>query len=214
MIGGKRVAIYARVSTTDQTCENQLRDLREYCARAGWNIVQEFRDDGFSGAKADRPALKRLMDFVRARHCDRVLVWRFDRFARSSSHLVNALDYFRERHIDFASFNEGIDTGTTHGKMFYTIIAAIAEFERQLIIERIHSGLRRAKADGKKLGRPSLPKSKIDEILSMRGQGSVRAIAKRVGVGHSIVHKVLSIKQGENVASGVDEPPVAFLNVI
>ncbi len=209
MQGGKRVAIYARVSTTDQTTENQLLDLRQYCSHRGWNVVQEFKDDGFSGAQKDRPALNQLMAFVRARHCDRVLVWRFDRFARSSTHLVNALEYFRERNIDFASFQEGVDTGTTQGKMFYTIIAAIAEFERQLIIERIHSGLRRARSQGKRLGRPGLSKSQVNAILALRGKGSIRSIAARVGVGHSVVHKVLSIKPIQIVASPIDETPVA-----
>lgn len=206
----KRVAIYARVSTTDQTPENQLLDLRAECAHRGWKVFKEFVDHGISGAKEERPALRELMEAVRKRKVDVVFVWRFDRFARSLTHLVSALEYFRERHIDFTSYSEGIDTATSHGKLVFSIFAAIAEFERALLIERIHSGLRRSRADGKRSGRPPISKDKVAEILALEGNASIREIAARTGISKSVVHKVLSLNGVENVALPIDEPPVTF----
>jgi DNA invertase Pin-like site-specific DNA recombinase len=226
----KRVAIYARVSTADQTAENQLLDLRGECARRGWTVVQEFVDLGLSGAKADRPALLELMEAVRKRRVDCVFVWRFDRFARSTSHLVASLELFRHRNIDFASYSENIDTTTSYGKMLFTIFAALAEFERAVIIERINAGLRRARSckrcgqqqhdcrcthyiPSKILGRPrKISDDKIREILGSRGE-PVRKIAARVGLSKSLVQIVLSKKPGQKVASVIDEMPVAFRRV-
>ena len=209
MIASKRVALYARVSTTDQTAENQLLDLRAYCTARGWTAVGPFIDTGVSGAKKDRPALGQLMEAVRRRKVDGVLVWRFDRFARSVSHLVAALEEFNDRGVSFASYQEGIDTGTPQGKMVFTMVAALAEFERSIIIERINAGLRRARSQGKRLGRVGLPDSKIAEILSLRESGSIRQIAARAGVGKSVVHKVLSAKPLQNVALSIDDTRVA-----
>ncbi len=209
MTEGKRVAIYARVSTADQTAENQLLDLRRHCAVNGWTVVEEFVDTGVSGAQADREHLGRLMEAVRRGRVDRVLVWRFDRFARSMPHLVAALEEFRRGGVEFTSRCEGIDTGTPHGKMVYHFLAAIAEFERELIIERIHSGLRRARSEGKRLGRCPIPESKAAEVLALRGTGSVRAIAARVGLSKSLVQRLLSTKPIMNVAQVVDGSRVA-----
>lgn len=216
----KRVAIYARVSTSDQTAENQLLDLRKYCDACGWKVVREFVDHAVSGAKKDRPRLRELMEFARPGSVDCVLVWRFDRFARSLSHLVEALDTFRERGVDFASHQERIDTTTSQGKLMFGIFGAFSEFERNLIRERIHAGLARARFNGKRLGRAPLSREKIDEIISLRG-ASVRTIAARVGVGKSVVSKVLrlellaaegklSTKGTRIVASAIDGTPVAF----
>ncbi len=207
---GKRVALYARVSTADQTAENQLLDLRKHCAARGWTIVKEFVDIGISGAKKDRPALQELMVATFKREVDGVLVWRFDRFARSMSHLVNTLEEFNERGISFTSVQEGIDTATAQGKLVFGMVAALAEFERQLIIERIIAGLRRARSEGKIIGRPGLSKSTVAEILALRGKASTRQIAARLGIGKSVVHKVLSINPEQNVALSIDEAPVAF----
>ncbi len=210
MTEGKRVAIYARVSTAEQTAENQLLDLRGECARRGWTVVKEFIDSGISGAKADRPALQELMEFVRRRQVDCVFVWRFDRFARSTSHLVNSLEYFRHRRVDFASYSEGIDTATAQGKLVFTIFSGIAEFERALIIDRINCGLRRARLAGKRLGRPrEISDDQVREILGSRGE-PVRKIAARVGISKSLVQKVLSNKPRQIVASAIDEMPVAY----
>ncbi len=213
----KRVAIYARVSTTDQTPENQLLDLRRYCSARGWTVVEEFVDKGISGAKKDRPALGRLMEATQRRLVDGVLVWKFDRFARSMSHLVSALSEFSERGISFTSYTEGIDTGTAQGKMVFGVIAAMAEFERDLITDRINASMRRLKASGVPLGRRAwksrsgfLSESQIASILAERGKGSIRQIASRIGVGKSVVQKVLSAKDKQIVASAIDETPVAF----
>src|SRR6266478_1986185 len=152
----KRVALYSRVSTTDQSCDNQLRDLREYCRARGWTEVREFIDTGISGARERRPALDKLMGEVKARRVDVVVVAAFDRAGRSVRHLVEMLDLFRHLDVEFISLREQIDTGTALGQAIFTIIAAIAQLERSLIVERVKAGLRRAKAEGKKLGRPRL----------------------------------------------------------
>src|SRR5436309_7421424 len=128
----KRVAVYARVSTGDQTCEPQLRDLREYVAARGWRAA-EYVDHGVSGTRERRPALDRLLAEVRARKVDVVVVAAFDRFGRSVRHLVETLDLFRHLGVDFVSLREQIDTGSPLGQAVFTIIAAIAQLERSLI---------------------------------------------------------------------------------
>ena len=151
-----RTALYARVSTADkgQDPEMQLRELREYCQRRGWDIAGEYTDIGVSGSKDSRPQLNQLMTDAAKRKCDAVVVWRFDRFARSVSHLLRALETFRSLGIEFVSYNEAIDTSTPVGKMTFTVLAAVAELERSLIIERVRAGVRNARAKGKRLGRP------------------------------------------------------------
>src|SRR5437773_4017849 len=152
----KRVAIYARVSTSDQTCENQLNDLREYCRARGWTDVREFIDTGISGTKERRPALDRMMVEVKAKRVDVVVVAAFDRFGRSVRHLVEALDLFHHLNVEFISLREQVDTGSALGQAIFTIIAAIAQLERSLIVERVKAGLRRARAEGTRIGRPRL----------------------------------------------------------
>src|SRR5437870_1398603 len=146
-----RVAFYARVSTLDQTPDNQLRDLREYARARGWSSVTEYVDHGVSGTKERRPALDDLMIAVRARKVDVVVVAAFDRFGRSVKHLVEALELFRHLGVEFISLREQIDTGTSLGQAIYVIISAISALERSLIVERVKSGLRRARAEGKRL---------------------------------------------------------------
>src|SRR3989454_5716307 len=181
----KRVAIYARVSTTDQTCDNQLRDLRDYCRARGWTDVREFIDTGISGTKERRPALDKLMAEVKGRHVDVVVVAAFDRLGRSVRHLVETLELLRHLDVEFISLREQIDTGSPLGQAVFTIIAAIAQLERSLIVERVRAGLRRARAEGKRLGRPRL---KIDERhlerIVERGL-PVRAAAKELGISPS-----------------------------
>ena len=184
-----RVAIYARVSTKNngQDPETQLMALREYAKARGFEVFHEYIDIGISGAKEKRPALDQLMDHARKRSFDAVLVARFDRFARSTRHLVLALDEFNALGVDFISLSESVDTSTPMGKMVYTVIAAVAELERSLICERVAMGLQRAKAQGKRLGRPA---AKIDpaEVQGLREQGmSFRAIARQLGVSHPTV---------------------------
>jgi DNA invertase Pin-like site-specific DNA recombinase len=151
-----RVAIYARVSTigNGQSPEMQLRELREYVTRRGWELAGEYTDEGISGAKDSRPELNRLMEDAHKRRFDCVLVWKFDRFARSVSHLLRALEMFKAQGIEFISFSEQMDTSTPTGKMIFTVLGAVAELERSLIGERVRAGVRNARAKGKKLGRP------------------------------------------------------------
>ena len=184
-----KVALYARVSTKNngQDPETQLIALREYARARGFEVFHEYVDVGISGAKEKRPALNELMAHAKKRRFDAVLVARFDRFARSTRHLVLALDEFNALGVDFISLSESIDTSTPMGKMVYTVIAAVAELERSLICERVVMGLQRAKAQGKRLGRPA---AKIDpaEVHTLREQGmSFRAIARQLGVSHPTV---------------------------
>lgn len=150
----KRVAIYARVSTSNgQNPEMQLEELRTYCKRRGWEIAGEYTDAGVCGAKEHRPALDRLLTACRKRLVDAVVVYRYDRFARSLRQLVNALEEFRALGIDFVSLHEGVDTSTPNGRLVFGIFASIAEFERELIRDRVRSGIALAKSRGKRLGR-------------------------------------------------------------
>lgn len=166
----KRTAIYCRVSTKEQTTENQKRDLIRYCEQRELAIVQIFEDQGISGTKQNRPSLDDMMTKARRGEFDTVLVWKFDRFARSTKHLISALEEFQSLNIDFISFNEGIDTSTSVGKMVFTFLGAIAQFERSLIVERTHAGLNRAKAEGKVCGRPKV-KFDYNMATKLRAQG-------------------------------------------
>ena len=178
-----KTALYARVSTNNgQNPEMQLRELREYCQRRGWEVSREYVDVGVSGTKEKRPELDKLLADAHKRHLDAVVVWKFDRFARSVSHLLRALETFRSLGIEFVSLSESVDTSTPTGKMIFTVLGAVAELERTLIVERVRAGLRNAVAKGKKLGRPrKVPDT--GEIKRLRGQGaSWRAIGRKLGL--------------------------------
>jgi DNA invertase Pin-like site-specific DNA recombinase len=148
-----QAAIYARVSTTDQTAENQLLELRRYCEARAWSAV-EYVDTGISGSKDRRPALDQLMADARRRKIDAVIVWRLDRFGRNMRHLVTAIEDLHNTGVAFLSLGEGIDTTTPTGRLMLGIMASFAEFEKARIVERVHAGLARAKRQGKRLGRP------------------------------------------------------------
>jgi len=194
----KRVALYARVSTKGQAVENQLLDLRRYAEARGWETIGEYTDTGISGTKDSRPALSQLMDAARKRKIDGILVWKLDRFARSTRHLVNALDELRGLGVDFASYQENMDTTTAAGKLLFDVMAALAEFERSVIVERVHSGLRRAKANGKRLGRPTLNLDS-EKAYRMKEAGlSVRQIASELGASKSLVATLLSKNGSKN----------------
>ena len=178
-----RAALYARVSTTNrgQDVSMQTRELRQFAEVRGWQVAAEYIDAGVSGAKDSRPELNRLMADAHKRRFDVVCVWRFDRFARSVSHLLRALETFKALGIDFVSFSEQMDTSTPAGKMVFTVLGAVAELERSLIVERVRAGLRNARAKGKTLGRP---RKIVDaaKIADLRTQGrSWREIAREVG---------------------------------
>jgi DNA invertase Pin-like site-specific DNA recombinase len=180
-----KVAIYARVSTANngQDPEMQTRELREYCERRGWQLTGEFVDVGVSGMKEKRTELDRLMAAAHRRQFDAVVVWKFDRFARSVSHLLKALEIFHALGIHFISLSEAIDTSTPTGKMVFTVLGAVAELERSLIVERVKAGLRNARAKGKRLGRPRRVLN-TERIAALRAQGlGWKAIAADMGVG-------------------------------
>jgi DNA invertase Pin-like site-specific DNA recombinase len=179
-----KAAIYARVSTTNhgQDVGMQTRDLEQFTAARGWNLVDSYLDIGISGTKDRRPALDRLMADAHKRRFDVVVVWRFDRFARSVSHLLRALETFNALGIGFVSLSESLDTSTPAGKMVFTVLGAVAELERSLIVERVKAGLRNARAKGKRLGRP---REIVDttKITKLRAQGrSWRKIARQLGI--------------------------------
>jgi DNA invertase Pin-like site-specific DNA recombinase len=149
-----RLAIYARVSTTDQTCENQLEELRQYAAARGWTVTREYVDTGVSGSKERRPALDELTADAQRRRFDAVLVWALDRLGRNLRHLVTLIDGWQACGIAFVSLREGLDATTPAGRLQLHILAALAEFERARIQERIRSGIARARRNGTRLGRP------------------------------------------------------------
>jgi DNA invertase Pin-like site-specific DNA recombinase len=182
-----RIRIYARVSTKDQGCELQLRDLRTYCAVRGFDLTGEYVDVGQSGAKDSRPELDRLMNDARKRQFDAVVVWRFDRFARSTKHLLAALEEFRSLGIQFISYQENMDTSSPLGQALFTIVSAVAQLERDLIRERVTAGIRNARANGKRLGRPRTG-VESERILEFKAEGqSLRAIAVALGIGYGTV---------------------------
>ena len=179
-----RVAIYARVSTTShgQDVGLQTRELRQFAEARGWTVVGEYVDEGVSGAKDSRPELNRLMADAHKRRFDVVCVWRFDRFARSVSHLLRALETFKALVIDFVSLSEQMDTITPAGKMVFTVLGAVAELERSLIAERVRAGLRNARSKGKKLGRPRVGVDAA-RIASLRASGaSWQTITRQLGI--------------------------------
>jgi DNA invertase Pin-like site-specific DNA recombinase len=184
-----RIGIYARVSTKDQSCELQVRDLRAYCAPRGFDLVREYVDVGQSGAKDSRPELNRLLNDARKRQFDAIIVWRFDRFARSTKHLLLALEEFRSLGIQFISYQENIDTSSALGQVLFTIVSAVAQLERDLIRERVSAGIRNERASGRKFGRP---KSAVrhKEILKLKAEGlSLRQIAAKLRVGYGTVRE-------------------------
>ena len=188
-----RAALYARVSTSNngQDPSMQTRELREYCERRGWRITTEYVDIGISGSKETRPELDRLMTDAHRRRFDAVVVWRFDRFARSVSHLLRALDNFRALGIEFVSLSEQVDTSTPTGKMVFTVLGAVAELERSLIAERVKAGLRNARAKGKRLGRPRVIVD-ATRIATLRAHGrSWREITAELRIGKGTAQRAL-----------------------
>ena len=187
-----KVALYARVSTEGQDPEVQLVALRAHAAQRDWQVIEESVDRGVSGAKERRRALDRLMKAAWAGQFQVVLVWRFDRFARSVKHLVAALETFRTLNVGFISLQEQLDTATPIGQAMFTIIGAMAQLERDIIRERVKAGLERAKARGIRLGRPRVPVA-THELVTLREQGlSVGEMARQLRCSRSTVRRCLS----------------------
>ena len=186
-----RVSIYCRVSTSDQDSGMQLRELREYTKNRGLEVVGEFVDTE-SGAKDSRPELDRLWTAVRGRKVDAVVVWKFDRFARSTKQLVDALEEMNHIGVDFVSLHEQIDTSSPMGKAMFVIVSAIGEFERSLISDRVKSGIAKSRALGRPHGRPGISEKTVTRIKQLRGDKmSIREIAVATGVSKSAVAKYL-----------------------
>ena len=191
----KRAAIYVRVSSGEQNTEPQERSLRAYVQRRGWKVQKIYRDQGVSGATSKRPALNELLRDCRRGSVDVLVVWKFDRFARSLNALISGLEFCRSLGIDFVSVTEAVDTSLPAGELVFQMIGAVAQFERSLIAERVKSGLANARANGKALGRPPLRKlsrAEARELRQLRLQEHVpfRLLAKQFGISVWMAHQL------------------------
>jgi DNA invertase Pin-like site-specific DNA recombinase len=201
----KRAVLYMRVSTLDQHPETQLHDLRALAAQRGFEIVQEYSDT-ISGAKAKRPGLDQLLADARRGKFDVVLIWAFDRLARSVRHFLEVLDELGHLKIEFISFRENIDTGGPLGRAIIIIVGAIAELERALIVERVRAGMRRARLEGRHIGRPQLDLDRA-AIVRHRAHGqSLGQLAKTFRVSRTTVARVLD-EEKVRVPKGLPPPP-------
>jgi DNA invertase Pin-like site-specific DNA recombinase len=190
----KQVAIYARVSTGEQTPDNQLRELRAVAVRMGWQVVEEFVDHGISGMKGRdrRPAYDRLYRAILRRELDLLMAWSVDRLGRSLQQLVALLSDLQAKGVDLYLHQQGIDTTTPAGTAMFQMCGVFAQFERAMIQERVKAGLERARAQGKRLGRPRTPDRVEQAIRAARQQGKgIKKIATELGVGVSTVQRVV-----------------------
>ncbi len=191
----KRVAFYARVSTDGQSVDNQLHELEAVAVREGWEIAERFVDKGISGAKGrdDRPAFDRLCKGVVRKEFDLVAAWSVDRLGRSLQDLVAFLNELHGKKVNLYLHKQGLDTSTPAGKMLFQMLGVFSEFERSMIVERVRAGLKRAKAEGKILGRPRINPAVESQIVAMRQTQrlGMRAIARALGVGNCTVQRVL-----------------------
>jgi DNA invertase Pin-like site-specific DNA recombinase len=203
-------ALYCRVSTTDQDCAVQLRELREYASRRHWSVAAEYIDTGFSGVRASRPALDQLMAEAAQRRFDCVLVWKLDRFGRSVLHLNQQLAALTSYGIRFIATTQGLDTDSSHptSRLLLQILASVAEFEREMIRERTLVGIRMARANGKHLGRPKRV-FRRDEVVRLRDREGLswRVIATRLNVPTTTVLNAYREYCSEIVPSGCPAEP-------
>jgi DNA invertase Pin-like site-specific DNA recombinase len=185
-------ALYARVSTTEQTPENQLSALRAYARARNWSEVREFVEFGVSGIRERRPALDEMLTLARARRIDVVVVTKLDRLARSTHHLVTLGREFEVIGVDLVVLDQAMDTTTPSGRLLFHVLAAIAEFERDLIRERVVAGVHRARELGRRLGRPRIHELDVSRARDLRGRGlSLRAVARILGVHPTTVARAL-----------------------
>lgn len=194
----KKVAgLYLRVSTTQQQCDPQESELRQYAEKRGW--VHKIYSDVQSGAKENRPALERLLADARRRRIDAIVIWSLDRLARSLKQLLTLLEEFQRLNVDFICLKQDLDTSSAAGRLTYHVLGAVAEFERELLRQRVRMGIQEAKRRGRRLGRPPLrlfsPKE-IGDIRSSRrhGKSSVRKLASKYGTTEFMVNKILAGK--------------------
>jgi DNA invertase Pin-like site-specific DNA recombinase len=188
---GKRVALYVRVSTDGQSVENQKRELEAAAKRHGWNVVSVFSDQGVSGTKESRPAFDKLLLGIQRKDFDVVAAWSVDRLGRSLIHLLGFLGELKAKGVDLYLHQQGVDTSTPGGKALFSMLGVFAEFERAMIVERVHAGLRRAKAQGKTLGRPRVAPEVESRIRRELGKGTgIKSTARKLGVGVGTVQRV------------------------
>ncbi len=188
----KKVALYCRVSTDSQTTENQRRELEAFCERQGWVIYRVYEDKGISGTQHDRPALDEMLKDANAGRFHCLVTWKTDRIARSVVHLLEILTTLRSKNIGFVSVTEAINTESAQGRMLLHFLGAISEFERELCVERVKSGLARAKASGTKLGRPRVGFD-VNAAIKMKQDGSSWAqVAKALGVSSATVRRIVT----------------------
>src|SRR4029077_3540221 len=191
----KRVALYARVSTDGQSVENQLRELEAVGVKEGWEMVERFIDKGISGAKGreDRPAFDKLCKGIVRREFDVVAAWSVDRLGHSLQDLVAFLNELHSNHANLYLHKQGIDTTTPSGKLLFQMLGVFAEFERSMIVERVKAGLKRAKAEGKILGRPRVGDAVEAKVRALRKSGrGMRAIARELGIGNCTVQRIVA----------------------
>jgi DNA invertase Pin-like site-specific DNA recombinase len=193
----KRAALYVRVSTVDQHPETQLHDLRQFAAQRGLQIVQEYVDHGFCGARARRPELDRMMEDARRHKFDVLMVWACDRLARSTKHLLQTLDELAGFGIQFLSQREAIDTEGPLGRAIIVIVSAMAELERCIIIERVRAGMRRAKLEGRQIGRSRLDVNREQVVLDRRSGMSLTQVAKRHNISRASVCRLMKGESGD-----------------
>lgn len=190
---GKRVGIYLRVSTKEQTTENQRRELLLVAERAGWEVVELFEDAGVSGAKGrdKRPAFDALLRAVTQRKVDMVAAWSVDRLGRSMPDLIAFLEDLRGHGADLYLHQQALDTSTPSGRALFGMLSVFAEFERSMIQERVNAGLARAKAEGKRLGRPTMSAATEGKVRELRASGmGMNKVAKTLGIGVSAVQRI------------------------
>lgn len=204
----QRVALYARVSTSEQNPENQLHDLQQVATQRGWVVVESYIDHGVSGTTARRPALDRMLADAQAGHFDLVLVARLDRLGRSLQHLLHVLAQLKRFGVGFVSVGDpGIDTSTPMGELLLQVIGAFAQYERALIVDRVTAGVHRARREGKRLGRPPKP---VDVEVAQRRLvegSSLRSVALEMGTSPRSLRRALS---SQGAASSVGQKPVSI----
>jgi DNA invertase Pin-like site-specific DNA recombinase len=205
----KRAAIYARVSTGDQHLETQLLDLREMAKQRGYEIVHEFTDI-ISGSKSRRPGLDQLMADARRHRFDIVLVAAFDRVARSVRHFLEVLDELSHLNIEFISLRENIDTGGALGRAMVVIVGAIAELEKSLIVERVRAGMRRAKLEGRRIGRAPLNIDRQQVVADRRSGMSLTEVAKKYRISRATVCRLVNESTGLKPHGGNQEKAVSL----
>jgi len=200
----KRAGLYVRVSTVDQHPETQLRDLREYTQRRGLSIEGEYVDRGVSGSKARRPALDRLLNDARRRRFDVLVVWSCDRVARSTKHFLQVIDEIDSCGVQFVSLREAFDTTGPLGRAFLGIVAVLGEMERALIIERVRSGMARARAEGRQIGRARMDVNRAQVIADRRSGMSLTQVARKHGISRASVCRLM--KDAQESALQIDAP--------